>query len=291
MTTHDAHIAGGTGNTEQGKLLGRDSDVIGFVSAIASGRASIALSKGGARKTYPHTDPNEDAAAFVIGTGGVLVAVADGHSGKDAAHIAIDTLMNGAAGRWTASDHGDFEQSWAQQARDEIGRIQDAILASVVSGARDSARTTLALAVVRPSDGCVAYAAVGDSHIFQVNDVEALDIGYYAARSNSFLGRPADTREMLTEKCRIGTEPLGQTLAIALATDGLSERGIGVDLPESTVLACVTNARRCSSELRPLEAARSIAEAANEAHVTHKSGDNIATAVAWIGGSSTEDRD
>lgn len=183
---------GDAGSAEifQAKLHGEASDAIGSVSATALGNAAIALSKGGARKTYEHTDPNEDAAAFAIGPAGVVVAVADGHSGRDAARLAIDRLMGGPAERWTGQDAANFQQNWAAWACDEIFAIQNAILAAVTAGALDTARTTLAIAVVRPGDDCIAFASVGDSHIFRVNDVESFDLGYHAASRNRFLGRP-----------------------------------------------------------------------------------------------------
>ena len=42
-------------------LIGRDHHVIGALAAVAEGPAAITLSRGGARKTYEHTEPNEDA--------------------------------------------------------------------------------------------------------------------------------------------------------------------------------------------------------------------------------------
>ncbi|MGE4605266.1 MAG: protein phosphatase 2C domain-containing protein [Myxococcota bacterium] len=278
---------GGSVETVQGKLHGEASDAIGAISAIAEGAAAIALSIGGARKTYEHTDPNEDGAAFAIGPAGVLVAVADGHGGRDAARLAIDMLMGSPAQRWTAEDGADFQQNWAERARDEIVAIQNAILAS---RARVTAYTTLAIAVVRPADDCIAFAAVGDSHIFRVDEFESFDLGYYPERRSCYLGRPSDNRETLSDMCLTGVEPLGTTLAIVLATDGISERGIGVDVPETTVFECVSNAQQRGPELRTLDAARSIAEAANTAHRFHRSGDNIATAVAWIGARIDRDR-
>ena len=56
------------------RLLGRDQSALGAVAAIAEGRAAITLSLGGALKTYHHTDPNEDAACFALGAGGMLAA-------------------------------------------------------------------------------------------------------------------------------------------------------------------------------------------------------------------------
>ena len=83
----------GSDETIKAKLHGEASDALGAVSAIAQGSVAITLSKGGARKTYEHTDPNEDGAAFAIGPAGVLVAVVDCHSGRDAARIAINVVL------------------------------------------------------------------------------------------------------------------------------------------------------------------------------------------------------
>jgi serine/threonine protein phosphatase PrpC len=279
-------VDAGSAETVRARLLGEASDAIGAISATALGNAAIALSKGGASKTYQHTDPNEDAAAFAIGPGGIVIAVADGHSGRDAAQVAIDELMGSPAQCWTAEVGANFQQNWDQRARDLVVTIQKAILSAVASGARETARTTLSLAVVRPTDNCVAFVSVGDSHIFRVNDVESVDLGYDAGRQYRFLGRPSDTPEMLSRMCLTGVEPLGATRAIVLATDGISERGIGVDVPEVAVHDCVSNAKQSRPEHRPLDVARSIADAANAAHRAHRSGDNIATAVAWIGNRS-----
>ena len=73
-------------------LRGSESHIIGGVSAVSEASAAIALSQGGFKKRYSHTDPNEDAAAFALGEAGVLLAVADGHNGCDAAEATLDEL-------------------------------------------------------------------------------------------------------------------------------------------------------------------------------------------------------
>jgi hypothetical protein len=88
--------------------------------------------------------------------------------------------------------------------------------------------------------------------------------------------------DALSASCGVGTETLDGIFAIALATDGISEAGIGVDVPELTIGECASIAERVSPDLRPLELARGIAEAALAAHRDHRSGDNIATAVTLI---------
>ena len=83
-------------------LRGRDHTRLGITAAVAEGRAAIALSRGGAPKSYRYRDPNEDAALFVEGEGGILLAVADGHGGCDAAETAVEKLLARFAPAWTA---------------------------------------------------------------------------------------------------------------------------------------------------------------------------------------------
>ena len=85
-------------------LLGRDHLELGAIGAISEGAVAIALSKGGALKTYPHIDPNEDAAAFAIGAAGLFVAVADGHHGAEGAELALEHLLVHCAPGWTGTD-------------------------------------------------------------------------------------------------------------------------------------------------------------------------------------------
>ena len=82
-------------------LRGRDHTRLGITAAVAEGRAAIALSRGGAPKSYRYRDPNEDVALFAEGEGGILLAVADGHGGCDAAETAVEKLLASFAPAWT----------------------------------------------------------------------------------------------------------------------------------------------------------------------------------------------
>jgi hypothetical protein len=97
-----------------------------------------------------------------------------------------------------------------------------------------------------------------------------------------FLGNPADDLAALARCSVVGIEPIANTRAVVLATDGISEPGIGVDVPEFTVSECVAGAERFAPGLRPLELARNVTDATLGAHRRHRAGDNIATAVAWL---------
>jgi serine/threonine protein phosphatase PrpC len=262
-------------------LMGPESQIIGGVSVISEGNSAISLSQGGFKKRYSHTDPNEDAAAFALGEAGVLLAVADGHNGCNAAESAIDELML-RAGALLTCDGNTAAEWWPKNAMETIGAIQMALVSRAAPGVRGHSRTTLALALVLPGDDLLAFASVGDSHIFRACPNEVVDLGIHPEGLRSFLGNPADDLVTLTKNSVVGVESLANTRAVALATDGISEPGIGVDLPEFTVSECVAGADRFALELRPLELARNVAEAALAAHRNHRAGDNIAAAVTCL---------
>ena len=262
-------------------LWGSESKIIGGVSMISEGSAAISLSQGGFKKRYSHTDPNEDAAAFALGEAGVLLAVADGHNGCDAAESAIGELMLRADTLLTR-DGSAADEWWKKNALKTIGAIQTMLVSRVAQGVRGHSRTTLALALVLPGEDLLAYASVGDSHVFRACANEVVDLGTHSEGLRCFLGNPADDFGALVNKSVVGVESLANTRAVILATDGISEPGIGVDVPEFTVSECAAGADRFAPELRPLELARCVSEAALAAHQRHRAGDNIAAAVTCL---------
>jgi len=262
-------------------LRGRDHTRLGMIAAVAEGRAAIALSRGGAAKSYRHRDANEDAALFAEGAGGILLAVADGHGGCDAAEAALDRLLASFAPAWTAAATPELRESWTDQAPNVLAGLNEAILERVALGGPDTARTTLAFALLRPADDLLAFASFGDSHVFQLTAGEVLELGHEDGRRTYFLGFASETADSLAGKYVAGALPLAGTRAIVLVTDGLSERGIGVAVPEDAVAECAEQAARGLPELRPLGAARGIVERALAEHRRHRAGDNVAAAVAW----------
>ncbi len=262
-------------------LRGSESQIIGGVSVVSEASAAISLSQGGFKKRYPHTDPNEDAAAFALGEAGVLLAVADGHNGCNAAEAVIDELML-RSGAILTSDRNTSDGWWKQKVMEMIGAIQMALVSQVVQGVRGHSQTTLALALVLPAEDILAFASVGDSHIFRVCPNEVVDIGAHSEGLRCFLGNPADDLGSLAKNSAVGVESLANTKAVILATDGISEPGIGVDVPEFTVSECVAGADQSAPDLRPLRLARDVAEAALAAHQRHRAGDNIAAAVTCL---------
>lgn len=267
---------------ESAVLRGREHTQPSGIAAIAQGRAAIGLSVGGARKLYAHRDPNEDAAAFHGGAGGTLVAVADGHGGWTASELAIERLVQHYAPGWTEASCPGLRERWTSLALDALVALNAAILGVAAHGGDGSPRTTLALAVVRPGDDLVGFASAGDSHIFHVGEGEVVDLACDPDRGPVYLGAPAEDEEALRAQCVAGTERLAGTRALVLATDGLSEPGIGVDVPEAAVAEAAARAEQAEPALRPLTAARALVEQALEAQRRQRAGDNVASAVLWI---------
>ena len=262
-------------------LRGRDHTRLGMTAAVAEGRAAIALSRGGAPKSYRHRDPNEDVASFAEGEGGILLAVADGHGGCDAAEAAIERLLLEFAPAWTAASAPDLRERWTAQAPQLLAAVNEAILARVALGGPDTARTTLALALLRPGDDLLAFVSLGDSHVFQLTADEVIELGHAEGPRTFFLGFASETADSLDGKYRAGAHALAGTRAVVLATDGLSETGIGVAVPEDAVAECAAEAARGTEALRPLGAARGVVERALAEHRRHRAGDNVAAAAAW----------
>ena len=162
-------------------LRGRDHTRLGITAAVAEGRAAIAISRGGAPKAYRYRDPNEDAALFAQGEGGILLAVADGHGGCDAAEIVADKLLASFAPEWTGAHRPGpargLEKPGGARARRELN-------AAILRARRARRRRQLAhharARAAPPGDDLLAFASLGDSHIFQLTAGEVLELGHAA---------------------------------------------------------------------------------------------------------------
>jgi serine/threonine protein phosphatase PrpC len=260
-------------------LRGREHTSMGAIAVIGEDACAIALSRGGARKPYRHKDPNEDVAGFVRGEGGVLLAVADGHSGCEAAEIAFASLFASGGQDWTRREAP--ADDWSSLAANAICAAHAAILASVAQGGNQASRTTLALALVRPGDDLLAWASIGDSHVFGTRVDAAVELAAASRTPTIWLGSPSLAEDELRERIAAGHRTLAALRAVVLATDGISERGIGFEAPGAAVLEVTELAADCEPQLRGLSAARSLIEQALEAHRRNRAGDNVATAVYW----------
>jgi serine/threonine protein phosphatase PrpC len=260
-----------------GLLHGREHTKIGAVSALSEGRCAIALSRGGYAKRYAHRDPNEDAAAFAFGAEGALLVVADGHGGYEAAGLAVASLLTRFAEAWTGASP--LGAAWLVRAREALALLHQEIVGSGSRGGNPDARTTLALALARPGEDLLLFASVGDSHVFAFGTGGSRDLARRDDAPPAYLGSPSLDPEELAARAQIGSIPLSAARALALATDGLSEQGIGVHAPEAAVLEVLARAERASPDLRPLEAARGIVDCALASHRQQRAGDNVAAAV------------
>ena len=263
-----------------GVLRGREHVLLGTVATLAEGRIAIALSRGGAAKTYQHRDPNEDVCAFAWTDHAWLVAVADGHWGSGGAELAVDRLLERHAPRWTAPSAIALADRWSLEAPDVVQDLNHALVAAG-DGQHLIGRTTLAIALVRPRDGWWAGLSIGDSHLFAVDGASVLEWSPVVPDDLAFVGDARLDRAGIARSVRAGIESRAPR-AIVLATDGLSETGIGVARPAAAVAESMHEAGGQSPDTRPLAAARGLAERALDAHRRNAAGDNVATACVWI---------
>ncbi|MGH0038165.1 MAG: protein phosphatase 2C domain-containing protein [Myxococcota bacterium] len=269
-------------------LRGRDHVLLDAVEAQAEGPVAVALSRGGAAKTYGHQEPNEDAALFAIGDAGVLVAVADGHYGASGAEQALEALRSEAAPAWLGPEGPGDEAAWRGEIVGRFAEIDAAILLRARDAGLMAAPTTLSLVVARPAEQRFWHASVGDSHVFEVHREGAVarDLSARALLPGrpGYLGDGFASRAELADRVETGSARDTGLCAIALATDGLSEVGIGVADPASALVELATGpvSAEPGAALRPLALARGLVEIANAAHRRHRSGDNIASAVVWL---------
>ena len=263
-------------------LVGRQHVEIGDLATAAEGSAAIALSCGGAAKTYGHTEPNEDAVCFARGNGGVLLAVADGHHGSSGSEAVIDHIASSLAEDWTGGPGLGFDaQSWKECSLEVLHDLDRAVLRRAARLGVAPAPTTLCLGLIRPRESALAWICIGDSHLFQANEAGVADLGW--ARLNRkerfFLGYGMASREGMRDRSIAGFQPQADTRALILATDGLSETNIGVRDPARAVAEALEESKGCPAETRALTLARTLCRTALDAHLDNRAGDNIGCAV------------
>jgi serine/threonine protein phosphatase PrpC len=262
-------------------LRGREHVELGVVAALAEGDCAIALSRGGAAKRYPHSEPNEDAAGFALGAHGCFAAVADGHGGFEASEVALESLLAGPAAQWTDAPGPLDAEVWPRQARAALADAHEDVERERGLDETRRARSTLAFALALPAKRLLLHAALGDSHLF-LADASGVRELLPCGEAVCFLGDASEGGAALAARARIGSEPLAGARAAVLVTDGLSERGIGVRSPSAAVAEALRLAERERGGARPLAVARALAEAALEAHRRNRAGDNVAVAVLWL---------
>ena len=99
------------------------------------------------------------------------------------------------------------------------------------------APTTFVAALVRPEEDLLLTLSVGDSHILAVDPGYATDLGGRDPewKFTPFLGYEEASPELLGQYSKVDVRGLSGLTALVLATDGLSEAGIGVADPAGAV--------------------------------------------------------
>jgi serine/threonine protein phosphatase PrpC len=192
--------------------------------------------------------------------------------------VAIRRLTEHFAPGWTGGD-APAATTWKATTLAVLSDLNAAICDEAAGPDPDDSRTTLAFALVLPDDDRLAFAAIGDSHVFRVGDNSADDIARDAGAYTAFLGVRDEPLDALRNKFFCGTQPLDRIRAVMLATDGISERGIGMEAPSFGVLEATRSADAAAASARSLVSARRLVELALEAQRQNRSGDNVATAV------------
>jgi serine/threonine protein phosphatase PrpC len=209
----------------------------------------------------------------------------------------LDMILDRIAPEWVAGEAPmSSPDEWRQVGLRALQTANQAILDEARETGLPGGQTTLSIALVRPDQNLLLCASMGDSLIFRVGaDVtESLgcavgDASPDGVKRAYFLGYSEIGESRLEGMCRVQSLSLGATHAVVLATDGLSEPGIGLAEPAAAVEESVRHAAELALDRRALEASKSVAEAALEAHRIHRAGDNIAAALLWTATGAASD--
>jgi hypothetical protein len=169
---------------------------------------------------------------------------------------------------------------------DALLRANRAILEIAGRNQLPPAPTTFVLALLRPADDVFLHLSVGDSHIFAIDRGEAIELGGRNPdwKFTPFLGYEEARRELIEEYSIIGFRRLQNLRAVVLATDGLSEPGIGITDPSGAVYSTVAHVELDEpADRRAVEICRGVVEIALRAHRHQKAGDNMGCSVVWVG--------
>jgi serine/threonine protein phosphatase PrpC len=225
--------------------------------------------------------------AFASGPGGQLVIAADGHHGELGSEAAVRSILETVAESWTASESPVAQRDeWRKQGIDALMGANRAILQVAGTTQLPPAPTTFVLALVRPQEDLLLHLSVGDSHVFAVDQSGAIELGGRDPnwKFTPFLGYEEARAEMFEKYALMGDRSLEDLRAIVLATDGLSEPGIGVEDPAQSVFGVVSDVEvDAPADRRATDACRTIAETAMRAHRRQKAGDNMGCSVIWLG--------
>jgi len=243
------------------RLWGTDHEELDEIaSATAGDAAGLAITRGRFPKAYRYEDPNEDAVAVVAGPRATLLAVADGHNGATASHLAVEAVLD-RLGDDPPDRLGDDE--WLRL----FTEVNEAIVAGKGIGSPHPASNTV-LVVALKAAGRLSWAAIGDAALVVARPgaERGRQLNKEAMR---FLGQPM-SRRALKGALQRGGLTLAPEDWVAAVTDGLSS--FVSPLKPADVVPRVL-------ALSPDGTAETAAVALVEAACAAGAGDNVAAAV------------
>ena len=237
-------------------LSGPDCVVPGEITDVAlGGVGALAMSVGRYPKPNPSVEPNEDAAFMAAGSNALLVVVADGHLGFNAAQAAVAALQVEAPVLLGCSP------VTAVQALELAVHTAERGVAAALAGAEDvaqSSRTALTVAIAHP--GIVHVCTVGDTAAFHLKGARSRLKRFRS--EDRFLGPHHGPVRVDRRRWRVGDR-------LVIASDGLT------DFADDSLIGQIAAAQAPS-----LETARKLVEAALDGGA----GDNVTVAVADLSG-------
>ena len=283
-------------------LRGRDHHRIGGLELISEEPTAIALSRGGARKTYTHTDPNEDSVAFAQGPvarccSRPMVITASWAPRPACAPFSKAMPRSGRPKRPPISLRGEsdakrWQEDWKAEGRRALMRANQAILEIAGESGLPPAPTTFVVALVRPAENLLLHLSVGDSHCF------AIDRGLastWADEGPIGDSRPfSDTNRRVKSCSRSTRSSVCAAYAICARWSwrrtAFRSPGIGVSNPAESIFGAVGQVELDSPrERRATDLCRSVVEVALAAQRRQKAGDNMGCAALWLEGTREEE--
>lgn len=211
-------------------LWGADHTRLGDIATGEVTRAGVALSRGRLAKDYQWVDPNEDAVLAAAEGARVLLAVADGHHGFDAARAAMLAVVEGTEA---------LLDPHRQPAAVLVG-VLEAARAAVAAALferedeRSRSRTALSLALIDGNE--VSVASHGDTSVLRVGGRGVHSL----AAPTPFLGPRTPLPEVVRATLRDGDH-------VVVASDGFTDftgRASAQALARATALGTALEAAR-----------------------------------------------
>lgn len=226
-------------------LFGRDHEAGGkiYIQALDSETFALGTSSG------VTTKPNEDAAGVAVLDSEVVLAIADGHWGREASEIAVSKAMELLG--------PEVRPSWESETRARLFSLYEQVntqlyeLAASMPGALTPETTLIVCDVKEVESGKYLYwASFGDSFLFLLRNGQLRQVNSLAPRWLGYLSKLSEKADnqaimmrFLTDEARYvgvasgletGNEKLESKDVIFLCTDGL----VGSDRqPDPFVLA------------------------------------------------------